>query len=322
MIDRARRLLHHSTSRAARRGAVLSRTANGLSVIEVDSLTKHFGGYAALHGLTFSVRKGSVTGFLGQNGAGKTTTLRILACFLPPSSGSARVAGFDTVARSEEVRRRVGYLPESVPLYPELRVEEYLRFRARLKGVAAKEASAAVSEAASRCLLTEVLRRPIGNLSKGFRQRVGLADAIVHRPDVLILDEPTSGLDPTQRVEVRSTVKALGAERTVVVSTHILPEVEATCDHVVLLHRGTVAADRPLAELRDRGRMRLVFRGADLPDAIAEADGTRRCEAPDRETASRLAAEVVRRGGVLLELSPAVESLETVFARLTGGRDA
>ena len=291
-------------------------------MIEVDRLTKSFGSYTALHGLTFAVKKGSVTGFLGQNGAGKTTTLRILACFRPPTSGSARVAGFDTVKGSADVRRHVGYLPESVPLYPELRVDEYLRFRARLKGVPAKDVTPAIEEAAKRCLLSDVLRRPIGNLSKGFRQRVGLADAIVHRPAVLILDEPTSGLDPTQRVEVRSMVKELGAERTVVVSTHILPEVEATCDHVVLVHKGVVVADRPLVELRDRGRMRLRFDGATAEGAVREADGVFRLDVADQAEGSRRAAEIIRGGGRLLELAPAAESLESVFARLTGRSDA
>lgn len=290
-------------------------------MIEVEHLSKSFGAFAALHDLSFTVRKGSVTGFLGQNGAGKTTTLRVLACFLPPTAGVARVAGFDTVTKSMEVRRRLGYLPESVPLYVEMRVGEYLRFRAKLKGVPAKESAAAAEEAARRCLLSDVFRRPIGTLSKGFRQRVGLADAVVHKPEVLILDEPTSGLDPTQRVEVRSLVKDLAGERTVLVSTHILPEVEATCDRVVLVHKGRVVADRALAELRDRGRMRLRWRGASLPGAEREDDGIFRLETSDAGAASKHAADVVRAGGQLLELASATESLEAAFARLTGGSD-
>jgi ABC-2 type transport system ATP-binding protein len=290
-------------------------------VIEVQNLTKRFGGFTAVQELSFTIGKGSVTGFLGQNGAGKTTTLRVLACFLPPSTGAARVCGFDTVARSLDVRRRLGYLPESVPLYGEMRVVEYLRYRARLKGVPAKEANAAAEEAARRCLVHDVLRRPIGALSKGYRQRVGLADAVVHRPEVLILDEPTSGLDPTQRVEVRSLVKDLAGERTVVVSTHILPEVEATCDHVILIHRGRKVVDRPLAELRTEGRRRLRWRGPALPEASRDDSGAFEWEAPDAAAASRRAADIVRAGGELLELSPKIESLEAVFARLTAGKD-
>ncbi|HYC77304.1 MAG TPA: ATP-binding cassette domain-containing protein [Planctomycetota bacterium] len=283
-------------------------------MIEVSSLVKRFGGYVALHGLSFAVARGAVVGFLGQNGAGKTTTLRITACFLPPTTGSVRVCGFDTVAQSLEVRRRLGYLPESVPLYLDLRVAEYLRFRARLKGVPAKDVTRAVDEAASRCLLGEVLKRPIGTLSKGFRQRVGLADAVVHRPEVLVLDEPTSGLDPTQRLEVRALIRGLGGDRTVLVSTHILPEVEAVCERVVVIHKGRVLTDRAVADLKETGRVRLRWRdAAGGPERAAEID--------DAAEASRRAAEVVRGGGALLELAPVRESLESVFTRLTTEAD-
>jgi ABC-2 type transport system ATP-binding protein len=282
-------------------------------LIEVERLTKRYGAFTAVRDLSFVASKGSVVGFLGQNGAGKTTTLRVVSCFLPPTEGAVRVCGFDTVARSAEVRRRIGYLPESVPLYVDMRVSEYLRFRARLKGVEAREVAKAVEEAARRCLVYDVLHRIVGTLSKGFRQRVGLADAVVHRPEVLILDEPTSGLDPNQRVEVRSLVRDLAGERTVLVSTHILPEVEAACDRVLVVHKGGLVADRALSELRRGGGFRARYRDASGVEKTETID--------DQGAASARAAAIVKSGGVLLELTPAVESLESVFARLTSGSD-
>ncbi len=292
----------------------------GVRVIEVRSLVKRFGAFTALHGLTFDVPAGSVTGFLGLNGAGKTTTLRVLSCFLPPTGGSVSVCGFDTVRQSMDVRRLIGYLPESVPLHLELRVAEYLRFRARLKGVSAREVTAAVDEAATRCRIDDVLKRPIGTLSKGYRQRVGLADAIVHRPSVLILDEPTSGLDPTQRMQVRHLVKDVGEKRTVFVSTHIIPEVEATCEQVVIIHRGNVVARSSLKDLRRAREWRLRWRGAARPGSEL-SDGVQTLHIGSESDGSRLASEIVASGGELVEFGPQLDSLERTFARLTSGSE-
>lgn len=291
-------------------------------MIEVHALTKRFGPFTALDDVSFSVPRGSVTGFLGQNGAGKTTTLRMLACFLPPTTGWAKIDGLDTVAQSLSVRRRIGYLPESVPLYGEMRVDDFLAFRARLKGVIARGVKAAVDEALTLCLLTDVRRRLVADLSKGFRQRVGLADAIVHKPPLLILDEPTSGLDPTQRVQVRDLIRNLGTERTVLVSTHILPEVEATCDRVILIHRGRLMTEASLTDLRAKGALRLRWRGgtARVEGVATDADGAHAVSSPDAAAASRLAGRIVEGGGTLLELAP--ESLEAVFTRLTAASDA
>jgi ABC-2 type transport system ATP-binding protein len=226
------------------------------------------------------------------------------------------------VRDSLEVRKRIGYLPETVPLYPELRVAEYLRFRARLKGVAAKDVTKAVSEAASRCRVADVIGRPIGTLSKGYRQRVGLADAIVHRPEVLILDEPTSGLDPAQRVFVRELIGEIGKERTVFLSTHIIPEVEAACDAVVVIHKGTIRAKSSLAELSATAKTTLRWTGADLFGAASDASGVLAKSFADRAEASAAATAVVKAGGRLVELSPERETLEAIFTRMTAGSDA
>ncbi len=215
-------------------------------MIQVDNLIKRYAGFTAIHGLTFSVQKGEIVGFLGPNGAGKSTTMRILSCFMPATSGTAIVAGFDTYQQSLEVRKRIGYMPENVPLYPEMRVGEYLHFRAALKGVPRARRKEQVDKVSAQCGLTEVLRKIIGHLSKGYRQRVGLADSLVHDPELLILDEPTIGLDPNQIRQVRELIKELGKSHTVLLSTHILPEVEKTCSRVVIINKGRiVASDTP-----------------------------------------------------------------------------
>jgi ABC-2 type transport system ATP-binding protein len=291
-------------------------------VIEVSSLTKNYGPFTALDSISFQVAGGSVTGFLGLNGAGKSTTLRILSSFLPPTSGAVRICGLDTVRDSLAVRKKIGYLPETVPLYPEMRVSEYLAFRARLKGVPSRDVARAVDEAAARCRVGDVVRRPIGVLSKGYRQRVGLADAIVHRPEVLILDEPTSGLDPAQRVFVRELIGEIGRERTVFLSTHIIPEVEAACDAVVVIHKGRIRATSRLADLGSRGRTVLRWTGPALDGAQTSTSGVHTLAFDDRAPASEAAAEVVRRGGRLVELASEKETLETVFTRMTAGADA
>jgi ABC-2 type transport system ATP-binding protein len=215
-------------------------------MIDVNNLTKRYAGHTAISKLSFSVRRGEIVGLLGPNGAGKSTTMRILACYMPASSGTARVAGFDVFTQSLEVRRRIGYMPENNPLHHDLRVREYLKFRARLKGLSRQQSRARADVVMEQCGLTEVGRRIIGQLSKGYRQRVGLADALVHEPELLILDEPTIGLDPNQIRAVRQLIKGLGGTHTVLVSTHILPEAEVTCHRVVIMFDGRIlAADTP-----------------------------------------------------------------------------
>jgi ABC-2 type transport system ATP-binding protein len=229
-------------------------------MIEVDRVSKWYGGgaggggFRAVQDVSMTIREGQCVGLLGPNGAGKTTTIRMITGYLPPSAGSIRVNGRDTIHDSVAARRLIGYLPESTPLYPEMRVRDYLEFRARLFGAGRSERKAAVGKAMDRCWLSDVQRRRIGQLSKGFKQRVGLAGALVHNPPVLILDEPTSGLDPSQIRETRSLIKGLAQDRTVLVSSHILPEVEQTCDRVIIIARGRVRADGSPSELVARVR--------------------------------------------------------------------
>src|SRR5262247_940927 len=218
-------------------------------MIEVDHLTKNYGAVAAIRDVSFSVSPGQIVGFLGPNGAGKSTTMRILACFMPASSGMARVAGYDVFQQSMEVRRRIGYLPENVPLYTDMRVAPYLDFVAEVKGVGRSERRRRVADVMDRCLVADVQNRLIGKLSKGYRQRVGLAQAIISDPHVLILDEPTIGLDPQQITEIRSLIKSLAGDHTVILSTHILPEVSMICEGVIIINRGRVVASGPLDRL-------------------------------------------------------------------------
>src|SRR6266481_3300685 len=215
-------------------------------MIEVANLTKRYAGVTAVSNLSFSVARGEIVGLLGPNGAGKSTTMRILACYLPATSGTVRVAGLDVFRQSDEVRRRIGYMPENNPLHYDLRVREYLKFRARLKGLSRRHSRERVDVVMEQCGLTDVSRRIIGHLSKGFRQRVGLADALVHEPELIILDEPTIGLDPNQIRAVRQLIKSLAQAHTVLISTHILPEAEMTCNRMLILYEGKIlAADTP-----------------------------------------------------------------------------
>jgi ABC-2 type transport system ATP-binding protein len=215
---------------------------NGL-MIEVADLVKDYASYRALHNLTFNVRRGEIVGLLGRNGAGKSSTMRILSCFMPATSGQARVAGFDVFSQADEVRRRIGYMPENNPLHHDMRVREYLKFRARLKGLSRAASRNRVDAVMEECSLTEVSRKLIGHLSKGYKQRVGLADALVHDPELIILDEPTIGLDPNQIRLVRALIKSLARKHTVLISTHILPEVEMTCGRVLIMQEGRILAD-------------------------------------------------------------------------------
>jgi ABC-2 type transport system ATP-binding protein len=221
-------------------------------MIEVERLTKHYGPVTAIKDVSFSVAPGQIVGFLGPNGAGKSTTMRILSCFMPASSGSARVAGHDVFRESLEVRRRIGYLPENVPLYTEMRVGPYLEFVAEVKGVSRSDRRRRVADVMDRCRVDDVQNRLIGTLSKGYRQRVGLAQAIVSDPEVLILDEPTIGLDPRQITEIRSLIKSLAGQHTVILSTHILPEVSMVCSGVIIINKGAVVAQGPIDSLVDQ----------------------------------------------------------------------
>jgi ABC-2 type transport system ATP-binding protein len=215
-------------------------------MIEVSDLTKRYAGHTAVSGVSFTVGRGEIVGLLGPNGAGKSTILRILSCFMPATSGSVRVAGFDVFHQCDEVRRRIGYMPENNPLHLEMRVREYLKFRARLKGIGRARVRERVDTVMEQCSLTHVSHRIIGHLSKGYRQRVGMADALVHEPELIILDEPTIGLDPNQIRSVRQLIKDLGRSHTILLSTHILPEVEMTCTRIVILHEGKIlASDKP-----------------------------------------------------------------------------
>lgn len=222
-------------------------------MIEVLGLAKTYGEYTAVKGVSFSATKGEIVGFLGPNGAGKTTTIRMLATYMPPSSGTARIAGFDILSQSDEVRKRIGYLPENPPLYGEMTVEEYLFFIAAIKGVPRKETKERVARSIERCFLTDVRRKLCQHLSKGYRQRVGLAQAIIHDPQVIILDEPTSGLDPRQIIDIRNLIRSLAQEHTVILSTHILPEVSMVCSKVVIINRGRVVLEDQLDNItRDK----------------------------------------------------------------------
>lgn len=242
-------------------------------MIEVSDLTKRYAGHTAISGVSFQVERGEIVGLLGPNGAGKSTTMRILACFMPATSGRARVAGLDVFTQADEVRRRIGYMPENNPLHQEMRVREYLKFRARLKGLSLKQSRERVDVVMTQCGLTEVSRKIIGQLSKGFRQRVGLADALVHEPELIILDEPTIGLDPNQIRSVRQLIKDLAKRHTVLISTHILPEVEMTCNRVLIMRRGRIlTADTPDNLQKSHGSQIIAEIAAPLGDLEAWLD--------------------------------------------------
>lgn len=228
-------------------------------MIEVRNLTKRYGEIDAIRGISFTADKGQILGFLGPNGAGKTSTMRIITGFMPATSGTVTVAGFDIFEASLEVRKRVGYLPENPPLYNEMSVDSYLRFVAKIRGVARADLDTAVAAAAERCGLGDVRNRIVGHLSKGFRQRVGLAQALIHDPKVLVLDEPTIGLDPKQIIDIRSLIRDLSGERTVILSTHILPEVQQLCDKVVIINRGRIVLEDSLAALTEQRSLEEVF---------------------------------------------------------------
>ena len=307
-------------------------------MIEVESLTKRYGRATAVSGVSFRVEKGEILGFLGPNGAGKTTTMRILTCYLPPTDGTARVGGYDVLGQPMEVRRRVGYLPETPPLYPDMTVDEYLGFCAKIKGVPPKRHRSQIGDAVEKCRVGDVRSTLIGKLSKGYRQRVGLAQAILHNPEVLVLDEPTAGLDPKQIIETRELIRGLGGDHTIILSTHILPEVSMTCGRVVIINQGRVVAeDSPenlTRRLKGAGTLRLEARGDEdtLLGAVRAVPGVLAAHTrgghdgvvvvdveaeAGTDVRPDLAAAVVGGGHGLLGLQQMGMSLEEIFLHLT-----
>jgi ABC-2 type transport system ATP-binding protein len=228
-------------------------------MIEVHNLSKSYGDFIAVSDVSFSASKGQIVGFLGPNGAGKTSTIRMLSTYLPPTSGTAKVAGFDIVTEADKVRQKIGYLPENPPLYGEMTVLEYLKFIAEIKGVPRATASTRIAEVMERCFIADVRNKLCQHLSRGYRQRVGLAQAIIHDPEVIILDEPTSGLDPRQIIEIRGLIRSLGQSHTVLLSTHILPEVSSVCNKVVIINRGRVVIESMLNQLTKEKDLEQIF---------------------------------------------------------------
>ncbi len=310
-------------------------------MIEVNRLSKFYGTRKAVDDISFSVKKGEVLGFLGPNGAGKSTTMKVLTCFMPASSGTVKVAGFDVFDNPLEVKKRVGYLPETPPVYKEMVVEEYLKYKASLHEITGVKAKAAVDMALQKCNLTNVRKRLIGNLSKGFRQRVGIAQAIVHSPDVLILDEPTVGLDPKQIIEIRELITGLSGNHTVILSTHILPEVQATCSRVLIINEGKLVADNTLdaisAQINHGNVYSLLVTAkqkelvekleklkgvASVASASSEEAGAYKLvitseQNQDANFRSKIAELAVESGAGLLEFKRESLSLEDVFLKLT-----
>ncbi|HID63063.1 MAG TPA: ATP-binding cassette domain-containing protein, partial [Anaerolineae bacterium] len=301
-------------------------------MIQVENLTKYYGDLAAIKDVSFNVNKGEILAFLGPNGAGKTTTMRILTAYMPPSAGSARVAGYDVFNDSLEVRRRIGYMPETVPLYPEMTVRSYLDFVARLRGV--DDCRKRVEAVMETCHVADRAETVIGKLSKGYRQRVGLAQALVHDPEILILDEPTIGLDPKQIIEVRELIRGLGGERTIILSTHILSEASQVCGRVVIINEGQIVAEdtpeRLTARLKGGERVYLQVSqpSVEVEAALKAIEGVTTVEAKgdggyevesalgaDRRT--EIAAAIVEGGWGLLEMKPIGMSLEEIFLKLT-----
>ena len=310
-------------------------------MIKVEGISKRYPGHTAVDNISFEVEKGQIVGFLGPNGAGKTTTMRILTCFMPPSSGSATVAGFDVLENPLEVKRRIGYLPETPPLYPEMEVAEYLTFVGKLKGLSGDNLKKRVAEVSEKCNVADVSQKLVSKLSKGYKQRVGLAQAIIHNPDVLILDEPTSGLDPKQIHETRDLIKGLAGEHTIILSTHILPEVEQICERVVIISRGKLVAADSMEGLKNRMHGSHVI-GLTVETASSESGpvqeklervaGVSRVILKEtleggfffeveslqgRRVQAELARAVVEAGWDLTELRPVSLSLEEVFLQLT-----
>ncbi|MDG2400260.1 MAG: ATP-binding cassette domain-containing protein [Akkermansiaceae bacterium] len=307
-------------------------------MIEISNLSKSYGRLKAVDQISFEVTRGEIVGFLGPNGAGKSTTLKMLTGFLPPTSGAARIAGKDIFRESLEVRKKIGYMPENVPLYTDMRVKEYLRFRGGLKGLSRSRLRKRLSEVMETCGLTHVRRKMIKTLSKGYRQRVGLADALIHEPDLLILDEPTNGLDPNQIRAIRSLIKNLGEKHTILISTHILSEVEMTCNKVVIIDEGKIkAADTPenlVGSMRTAGRVTVELKApkSEVEEIILEFDEITRVvgeslqddwnrftlfAAPKTDTRLKISNLAAEKKWPLRSLSRRIGTLEEVFIELT-----
>ena len=302
-------------------------------MIEVNDLAKHYGETVAVEEVSFGVNKGSILGFLGPNGAGKTTTMRMLTCFLPPTSGSAKVAGFDVVEESMEVRRHIGYLPEQPPLYLDMTVKSYLRFIAKIKGIGNSSISNAIDETMEKTGISHHQNTVISHLSKGYKQRVGLAQALVHNPDVLILDEPTVGLDPKQIIEIREVIKGLAGNHTVILSTHILSEVSMTCDEIVIINKGRIAGqgtpESLIDQLKDGDVLRAVINGPTdgvlavirsiegVLDVVNESEDIYLItSASGVDVCDTLTRKVIEMEFSLRELRPLDMTLEDIFLRL------
>jgi ABC-2 type transport system ATP-binding protein len=327
---------------------VPARPQNYNLMIRVKELTKRYARTTAVDHISFEVQKGQIVGFLGPNGAGKTTTMRMLTCFLPPTSGTATVAGFDVLEAPMDVKRRIGYLPEIPPLYHEMRTAEYLAFVAKIKGLRGLELAKRVNYVLDRCAVADVKDKVLSKLSKGYRQRVGLAQAIVHNPDVLILDEPTAGLDPKQINETRELIRSLAGDHTIILSTHILPEVEQTCQQVIIINKGKLVATDSVNNLqnRSRGAGSVLVEIAGRQEALDSPEVKRRLEKvpgvsrvlfkekrenrfvfevdgeTDRAIRGDLARVIVESGWDLNELRTAAVSLEEIFLQLTGSNEA
>ncbi len=302
-------------------------------MIEVRNLSKYFGNRCAVNGISFTVEQSTIVGFLGPNGAGKTTTIRILTGYMPPTSGTAKVAGYDVVKESMAVRSVVGYLPESVPLYPEMRVHEYLSFRGKLRGMDRPQREAAIARVVERCWLADAIGRPIGQLSRGYRQRVGLADALLHSPKVLILDEPTVGLDPTQVRETRALLRELAADHPILFSSHTLAEVEAICQRILIIHEGRIIASGTVDQLKTQvggqRRVHAELKGpqADITAAVqklphvlnvrgaAEGGWTRLDIAAQDDALGAVSELATARGWAVRELRQEIPSLEDFFVK-------
>lgn len=309
-----------------------------MTLLTLEGVTKRFGSLAAVDDVSFSVDRGEVVGFLGPNGAGKSTTMRMITQYLEPDDGEVCLGGVPLGDAGRSAKRRIGYLPENNPLYTEMLVSEYLDFIVRLREIPPAERRPALDAAVSSTGIETVYYRPIGELSKGFRQRVGLAQAIVHRPDLLVLDEPTEGLDPNQRVEIRRLITDLGREHTVILSTHVLPEVQHTCNRLLIIHEGAIAADGKVEDLIARAeamvQLAVEAAGDGVADGLRDLDGVHDVEprpAPGGRTAVTLTADAshdvrpavfrraTERGWTLYELHQEAASLEDVFRQLTGG---
>jgi ABC-2 type transport system ATP-binding protein len=312
-------------------------------MIKVEGLTKRYARTVAVDNISFEVEKGQIVGFLGPNGAGKTTTMRVLTCFLPPTEGTANVAGFDVLEHPLQVKKHIGYLPETPPVYPEMEVAEYLAFTGRLKGISSGDINRRVDDVLGRCAIGDVRGKLIGKLSKGYRQRVGIAQAIIHNPDVLILDEPTSGLDPKQIIEIRELLKALAGEHTIILSTHILSEVEHSCERVIIINGGKLVAIDSVANLTNRLRgseaVAVIVEAADgrpnpteVQQRLEQVSGVSRVVMKDskdgrlgfeveslqgRHIRAELARTVVNSGWGLNEMRAVGLSLEEIFLQLT-----